>query len=461
MKPRRMLSPWIAGVILLALLASGSRTASAAPASDVTTDQATIDFPNTVTFRLQVTSAAKIASVVLEYGDAEQTCGQVIARAFPQITPGTSVSADWTWDMRQSGSLPPGAQIWWRWRITDNTGQETVTDQKSITWLDSVHAWQTLTRGDIRLHWYNESQNFGQQLLDAAVSGMSRVEQQAGLSNDQPIDLYVYANYDDMHAAVLYEESWTGGQAFPGQNIVIIGIERSLLDWGKSAEVHELTHVLVGHLTFTCLGSVPTWLNEGLAMYSQGALDAQFQMPLDQAIRQDTLISVQSLTGPFPADANQANLAYGESDSLVTFLLSTYGKSKMTALLLALRDGNTPDQALTSVYGFNSQGLENAWRKSVGAPTAPISANPTAIPTPTFVPTIVPVSGVLPAITPTAFTIPPTPTPAKFVPTMPPLSLTLILVFTCCAMGLVVGVLVLAFVLAAQNRKGGKNEKGS
>lgn len=456
-----MLSPWIAGVILLALLASGSRTASAAPASDVTTDQATIDFPNTVTFRLQVTSAAKIASVVLEYGDAEQTCGQVIARAFPQITPGTSVSADWTWDMRQSGSLPPGAQIWWRWRITDNTGQETVTDQKSITWLDSVHAWQTLTRGDIRLHWYNESQNFGQQLLDAAVSGMSRVEQQAGLSNDQPIDLYVYANYDDMHAAVLYEESWTGGQAFPGQNIVIIGIERSLLDWGKSAEVHELTHVLVGHLTFTCLGSVPTWLNEGLAMYSQGALDAQFQMPLDQAIRQDTLISVQSLTGPFPADANQANLAYGESDSLVTFLLSTYGKSKMTALLLALRDGNTPDQALTSVYGFNSQGLENAWRKSVGAPTAPISANPTAIPTPTFVPTIVPVSGVLPAITPTAFTIPPTPTPAKFVPTMPPLSLTLILVFTCCAMGLVVGVLVLAFVLAAQNRKGGKNEKGS
>lgn len=461
MKPRRMLSPWIAGVILLALLASGSRTASAAPASDVTTDQATIDFPNTVTFRLQVTSAAKIASVVLEYGDAEQTCGQVIARAFPQITPGTSVSADWTWDMRQSGSLPPGAQIWWRWRITDNTGQETVTDQKSITWLDSVHAWQTLTRGDIRLHWYNESQNFGQQLLDAAVSGMSRVEQQAGLSNDQPIDLYVYANYDDMHAAVLYEESWTGGQAFPGQNIVIIGIERSLLDWGKSAEVHELTHVLVGHLTFTCLGSVPTWLNEGLAMYSQGALDAQFQMPLDQAIRQDTLISVQSLTGPFPADANQANLAYGESDSLVTFLLSTYGQSKMTALLLALRDGNTPDQALTSVYGFNSQGLENAWRKSVGAPTAPISANPTAIPTPTFVPTIVPVSGVLPAITPTAFTIPPTPTPAKFVPTMPPLSLTLILVFTCCAMGLVVGVLVLAFVLAAQNRKGGKNEKGS
>lgn len=456
-----MLSPWIAGVILLALLASGSRIASAAPASDVTTDQATIDFPNTVTFRLQVTSAAKIASVVLEYGDAEQTCGQVIARAFPQITPGTSVSADWTWDMRQSGSLPPGAQIWWRWRITDNTGQETVTDRKTITWLDSVHPWQTLTKGDIRLHWYNESQNFGQQLLDAAVSGMSRVEQQAGLSNDQPIDLYVYANYDDMHAAVLYEESWTGGQAFPGQNIVIIGIERSLLDWGKSAEVHELTHVLVGHLTFTCLGSVPTWLNEGLAMYSQGALDAQFQMPLDQAIRQDTLISVQSLTGPFPADANQANLAYGESDSLVTFLLSTYGQSKMTALLLALRDGNTPDQALTSVYGFNSQGLENAWRKSVGAPTAPISANPTAIPTPTFVPTIVPVSGVLPAITPTAFTIPPTPTPAKFVPTMPPLSLTLILVFTCCAMGLVVGVLVLAFVLAAQNRKGGKNEKGS
>ena len=35
--------------------------------------------------------------------------GEVIAKAFPQFTPGKTVEAEWTWEMRQSGSLPPGA----------------------------------------------------------------------------------------------------------------------------------------------------------------------------------------------------------------------------------------------------------------------------------------------------------------------------------------------------------------
>ena len=41
----------------------------------------------------------------------------------------------------------------------------------------------------------------------------------------------------------------------------------------------------------------------------------------------------------------------------------------------------------------------------------------------------------------------------------PPLSLTLILAFTCCAMGLVIGLLVLGFVVSFQNRKKNEEEK--
>jgi hypothetical protein len=43
--------------------------------------------------------------------------------------------------------------------------------------------------------------------------------------------------------------------------------------WDRTHVIHELTHVLVGHYAFSCIGSVPTWLNEGLAMYSEGELD--------------------------------------------------------------------------------------------------------------------------------------------------------------------------------------------
>ena len=43
----------------------------------------------------------------------------------------------------------------------------------------------------------------------------------------------------------------------------------------------------------------------------------------------------------------------------------------------------------------------------------------------------------------------------------PPLSLTLTLLFTCCALGLVVGVLALGFILSMQKRKEEKKEKSS
>src|SRR5215208_1993109 len=97
------------------------------PLPNVTSNEIILNFPESATFRTTLTNDVDIASVVLEYGNEQQTCGEVIAKAFPQFTPGKTVNAEWTWEMRQSGSLPPGAQLWWRWRITDANGNETLT----------------------------------------------------------------------------------------------------------------------------------------------------------------------------------------------------------------------------------------------------------------------------------------------------------------------------------------------
>ncbi len=444
---------------LLALVAPcGAGRAGAAPALDVSTNQAVLQFPETITFTLAAAAPNKIDSVVLEYGDVEETCGQVTAKAYPQFTPGSTVQTQWTWDMRQSGSLPPGSQIWWRWHMTDESGNETVTEQKTVIWLDDSHPWDTMQQGDIRLHWYGNTGNFARQLMDAADSGLTRVEQDAGLSNDQPIDLYIYPDNQDMQVAVLYEPGWTGGVAFPSQNIVIIGISSSELAWGKRAEVHELTHVLVGHFTFTCLGDVPTWLNEGLAVYSEGSLDADSQAQLDDAIRNDTLLPVRSLSGPFSEVPSKAYLSYSESYSLVKFLIESYGREQMSALLLTLRDGNTIDEALSSVYGFGVEGLEDAWRASIGAHARASVPNPTALPTPTFVPTIVPISGALRAVEATQVV---TPTPTSGAPqrATPPLSLTLTLLCTCFALAVVLGVMVLGFMMAAKRKEAGNEPR--
>ncbi len=437
-------------------------SAFAAPQADVANDSPIIEFPNTITFRAQITASANITSVVLEYGTEQLTCGDVIAKAFPEFTPGKSIDAQWTWDMRQSGSLPPGATIWWRWRYIDESGKETVSDQQTITWLDSEHNWKTINKGNLNLHWYSGNQDFAQQLINAAQSGLDFNRTKSGLIAEAPIDLYIFADTNDMKDAILYEPSWTGGQAFADHDIVILGISQGDLDWGKDAIVHELTHVLVGHLIFSCLGDVPTWLNEGLAVYSEGELDSASQTQLDNAIKNDTLLTVRSLSAGFSEVSDKAYLSYSQSFSIVKFLVETYGQEKMTTLLTALRDGATVDDALTQTYGFNIEGLEDAWRQAIGAPPQTVSTQPTAQPTPTYVPTIVPISGA-----PLANQISPTliPTssfngqPTETTPTRgtPPLGLTLALLGFCCIFILIIGVIVLGVYVRTQNMKAGKN----
>lgn len=444
--------------LILNLNLFSTQIAFASPQAAAANDQATISFPNTITFSAKISANTNITSVVLEYGTTQLTCGEVVAKAFPQFTPGKTVDAEWTWDMRQSGSLPPGATIWWRWHYTDESGKEIVSDQKTITWLDSDHNWKTISANNLNLHWYSGDQAFAEDLLTAAKNGLEFNKTKSGLIAQSPIDLYIYASTNDLKDAILYEPSWTGGQAFPDHDIVIIGISQSDLEWGRGAIVHELTHVLVGHLTFSCLGGVPTWLNEGLAVYSEGKLDDASQQQLDDAIKNDTLLTVRSLSAGFSEVSSKANLSYSQSYSIVKFLIETYGQSKMTELLTSLRDGGTIDDALASTYGFNVEGLDDAWRQSIQAQPRTASAQATAQPTPTFVPTIVPISGAplanqigTPTPVPTSST---TDTPAHG---KPPLTLTLLLLGMCCIFIILIGIVILGFIVRRGNIKGGKN----
>jgi hypothetical protein len=127
-------------------------------------------------------------------------------------------------------------------------------------------------------------------------------------------------------------------------------------------------------------------------MYGEGGPQEAEQTQFDQAKANDQLPSLESLTGGFSEESDRATISYTESYSVVNFLVKTYGRDKMTALLLQLRDGATIDEALQSIYGFDTNGLEDAWRASIGAAPRTGTSNLTPVPTPTMVPTIVPFS---------------------------------------------------------------------
>ncbi len=455
--------------LVLFLILTGAllapQQAQAAPHANVEADSATLDFPNTVTFSATLTSSTDIVSVTLEYGNEQLTCGEVVAKAFPDFSPGTEVDVAWLWDMRQSGSLPPGTTIWWRWRYTDSTGKEFLSEKQTITWLDSQHDWKTLADKDVRIHYYGKSESFAQTMLDAGLEGLRRNKDQAGMTPDIPVEIYVYPSYDEMRDAILYEPQWTGGLAYSDSSIIIMGTSGDD-EFDKATVIHEVTHILVGRNAFTCIGFIPTWLNEGLAVYNEGPLDQSMQAQFDIALRDDEFFPVRSLGGNFSEIPEKALLSYAQSYSVVNFMLETYGQEKMSQLLTALSNAEPVDDALVSIYGLDTDGLDAAWRDSLGL--APLTvAQATAQPTPTYVPTYIPIAGIPLAVTPTPFAVPTSSSGEPNDPAVGPTGgvanmqvlLAIVMACVCLVLVLIIGVVILGVVLRKGNAKGGKNVK--
>jgi hypothetical protein len=219
----------------------------------------------------------------------------------------------------------------------------------------------------ITLYWYNGNVSFGAQLMDAAQQGLSRVSENSGAELNKPVSLYIYKDANDLQGALIFAQDWTGGVAFTEYGIIAIGIGTSdaELQWGKGAIAHELTHLVVHQVTLNPYNEIPPWLDEGLAMNSEGPLDVQFTVPLDAAEASNTLITVRSLSSPFSAYADQAVLAYAESYSIVHYLIDTYGREKMFDLLTAFSKGSGYDEALKAVYGFDMTSLNSQWQAAV------------------------------------------------------------------------------------------------
>jgi Peptidase MA superfamily len=343
------------------LIGLSPRTTIAGDAISVTSSTATPQFPTSLTFTLSASSGSSITDIRLDYTVERDSFVHVVTEERPSFTPGTITTAVYNWNMLQSGGLPTGTVIDYWWIIRDSSGTSLTTAQQKIAFDDSRFAWHDLAEGNITLYWYSGTTAFAQTLMDTAVNGLSGLEASTGASLSRPVTIYIYDNATDMQGAMVYAQDWTGGATYPAYSTIIIGINSSNLTWGEGAMVHELTHMVNYQMTNNPYSGLPTWLDEGLAMYSEGPLDSSFQVSLVGALSQNKLFTVRSMASPFSTDATLSYQEYAESYSLVDYLISTYGESKMAALLDTFKQGSTYDGALTAVYGFDMDGLYQKW----------------------------------------------------------------------------------------------------
>lgn len=375
--PRRIFAPLAIAVLVLATfaLAPSPQPVHAQAAPTVTDGGVDNNFPQGMVFHMSAESGSQIQKIRLRYSVLPDGAAAI---AEPDFTPGKTVSA--TFGLAGNNPpkiyLPPGTTIQYHWEVTDGGGGVGKTEQATFVYEDVRFDWTPLTQGGVTINYYSGSEKDAQSMLAVASDGIASMSQLLGANVDFPVKVWAYDSTGDMRPALArrseaYEQSIiTAGVRVSSDTVLVLG------NVSFDTLRHELTHVVTAVAGESAFGTLPAWLDEGTAVYSQKD-PGGFKDAVDRAAGRGNILSVRSITS-YPGEPSKVELFYGEAWSLVSYLNDAYGQEKFAQLFAEIKSGKRIDSALETVYSFGQDGLEDQWRASLGLPARETPAPATA-----------------------------------------------------------------------------------
>jgi hypothetical protein len=157
---------------------------------------------------------------------------------------------------------------------------------------------------------------------------------------------------------------WADGLFDPVLGRIQIPTQGALTDRGWLTRVlrHEFVHALLHHQLGANSGSIPTWLNEGLAMQLSG----DSWQELDRAVENDAqLVPLTALEGSWEQlSPHAAMVAYVEASSATHYLLDRFGMHKMHEVLGHLKARQTLAMAMQDKLLLSYDSFQQQWADS-------------------------------------------------------------------------------------------------
>lgn len=359
----------------LAIALAWTAVAGAQGGIEVRDSSARSEFPNGIVFTLNAASDAGFDEIRVVYQVAPDG---VRTTAVPECSGGTVVSCTFELTASRRNVLVPGADVTYFWRL-DSAGANEDTAARVIQYEDDRFDWKQLSDGTVTVFWYDGSEDEARAVLDAGSETLEEISALLQTTVEFPVKIRYYGSASDMQAAIISDND--EGVVTLGEVVysdtAMVSADATPLDITR----HEISHI-VARQAVGSIFDVPDWLNEGLSVYAQAGPLRNQQQAVERAIESGDVLSVRSLSSASSgALSERVSLFYGQSWSLVSFLVDTYGGDELAELFRAFEQGSNDDDALEQVYGFDQDGLENAWRASVGLPprTTPEPADVTDV----------------------------------------------------------------------------------
>lgn len=357
----------IAAVVLTSAAMGTLSSPAHADGIELRSQSAQNAFPNGGSFTLVAASGVEITQARLRYQvlpDGPLTLGRA------QCNTGTVVTCTAMVGNTSQFYLVPGAEVLWSWDIEDASGNKLTTDQQHFFYQDTRFKWDSISDGNLTLYFYSGDSNSNRSILTAARQILDQFSVLEGTTIDFQVKVWIYQTVRDLQAAI-------GNKAGISPNGVVKLGEVSASDTALAARDdtsgsfldtvrHEVAHIVTERASRGFLSPIPVWVNEGISVHAQRD-KGEYGQALDLAVRRKNPIPVTSLNVAARDASSQVSLFYGESGSLIDFLVATYGDEKFAQFIAGFKN-DTTDAVLQKVYGFDQLGLENAWRKSLGLP---------------------------------------------------------------------------------------------
>ncbi len=334
--------------------------AQGAPAVVSTTQR--INFPTDISFSALVENGGQLSEAILFYrvlpeGPITRQVAEISHGEVTRLGARIPTAGVGTW-------IPAGSTFEWNWRLIDTNGDSVDTDDELFQYDDPRYEWVPIENERLVLFYYGDNRGTAERLHREGSEVIESMSALLGVQLDFQARVYMWASPADASGVEQIESQGFEEEVITGGTRVLAELVHRFqpTSWGVR---HELTHILTMVAGEGGIGSIPAWLDEGTATYSEIDWRARRGAALNFAIETDQLFSIRGLTSP-TNEPGRVDIFYGQSGDIVTYLITTFGEESFAELFSVFKHGSTVDDALQEVYGLDRDRLTDAYRVFVG-----------------------------------------------------------------------------------------------
>ena len=325
-----------------------------------------INFPDELVIRLEVEADEEIREITVFYRLGRQ---KTTIYGYPSFTPGTSVETEFRISTGGARFLPTGVDIEYYYVVRDAAGGRFESERAVLEYKDPAFDWQRTQDGELAILWHDRSRRDVERVLAEVSPKVDEIKSLFGLGEAGVMKaVIVNSRREAQQSFPFISEAASSGHLYGGFAFGEMGVF-VLQGLYPNGIIHEMAHLLLHEAVDSPLARVPSWLNEGLAMYfEEGSADRHPE--LASAHRRGDLLPLRSMFSQ-PGRPRDVHLFYAKSRSVVGYMMDEHGTDAMTGLLARLDRGESIEDAVRASYGMGLDELDRRWQADLTGEAAP------------------------------------------------------------------------------------------